>query len=69
MNIVEKEKWISKTVNLPLDSRPDEVEKIAALKEFLRINELHLLVNPHGQIEIRNGSVTIGTTGPVFGGS
>ena len=69
MNIVEKEKWISKTVRLPVCASHGDIEKIAALKEFLRINELHLLVNPHGQIEIRNGSVTVGTTGPVFGGS
>lgn len=69
MNIVEKEKWISKTVRLPVCASHDDIEKIAALKEFLRINELHLLVSPHGQIEIRNGSVTVGTTGPVFGGS
>lgn len=69
MNIIEKEKWISKTVRLPLRVTNEEIEKIADLKEFLRTNKLHLLVNPYGQIEIRQGLAVIGTTGPVFGGA
>ena len=70
MNIVEKEKWISKTVNLPLNVRNDEIEKIAALKEFLRANKLLLSTNQYGQILIKDyDQKVIGTAGPVLGGS
>ena len=70
MNIIEKEKWISKTVNLPLNVRDDEIEKIAALKEFLRANKLLLSTNQYGQILIKDyDQKVIGTAGPVFGGA
>ena len=70
MNIIEKIHWVSKTVNLPLNSEYAEVDKIAELKEFLRANKLVLVVNEYRQIEIKQcGEKVIGTTGPVFGGS
>lgn len=70
MNIIEKTQWVSKTVNLPLDSRPDEVEKIAALKEFLRANKLLLSTNQYGQILIKDyEQKVIGIAGPALGGS
>ncbi len=70
MNIIEKEKWISKTVNLPLNVRNDEIEKIAALKEFLRANKINLSTNKYGQIMIKDyDQKVIGIAGPVLGGS
>lgn len=70
MNIIEKKKWISNTVNLPLNVNDDEIEKITALKEFLRTNKIVLSTNHYGQILIKDyDQKLIGTAGPVLGGS